>query len=341
MLTTGLKVMLWNVENLFLLSDQQLKQEHLQLDEKKWRQLSTSVYENKPLEKTKAIARVILEENPDCILLCEVGGLESLQNFNRLFLNEAYSPALIEGNSDRNIDVAFLIKKGHPFYFDINTNKNRSINYLYPHERQSLATGYPPKNGKLIHSHKFSRDAAELHLFLNDRNRPFLIFILAHLKSRLDPQGLDPFGFERRQAELRTLLEIYHELDQQFQGEVPIAVAGDMNGNASHLQTDEEFRLIYESSPLKDVCHLAGLSAEESATFYQVGRSSRVEGRQIDYCFLSPKLVQHLETESVRVHRYKGVRGLPLDPPTTLEAKLNLPSDHYPLIFHFKNLPLR
>lgn len=341
MLSTPLKVMLWNVENLFLLSDQQITPDHLKLDQTRWNRLSTSIYENKPLEKAKSIGKIILGEAPDLLMLCEVGGLESLQNFNRLFLNDAYSPALIEGNSDRNIDVGFLIKKGLPFYFDINTNKNRPINYLYPHERQSVDTGYPVKNGKVVGSHKFSRDAAELHLFQNDRTKPFLIFILAHLKSRLDQQGVDPQGFERRQAEMKTLLDIYQELDHQFLGEVPIAVAGDMNGNASPRETDEEFKIIYQTSQLKDVCELAKLSPEASATFYQVSRSSKSEGRQIDYCFLSPKLSPHLEPKSVHVHRYHGHLGMPLDPPTTLEAKLALPSDHYPLIFTLKDIVVR
>jgi hypothetical protein len=340
MLTTDLKVMLWNVENLFLLSDQPLTDEHLKLDQVRWNKLSTSIYENKPLEKTKTIAKIILEENPDVLMLCEIGGLESLQNFNRLFLGDAYSAVLIEGNSDRNIDVGFLIKEGRPFYFDINSNKHRLINYLYPHERQSNETGYS-KTGKVMTSHKFSRDAVELHFFLHDRSKPFLIMILTHLKSRLDPNGFDPNGFERRQAELKTLLEIYQELEKQFQGQVPIAVAGDMNGNASHIETDEEFKPIYLTSQLKDVCELAQLSAESSATFYQVGRSSKAEGRQIDYCFLSPLLATLLDPKSVRVYRFKGALGMPLDPPSTLDAKLLLPSDHYPLIFTLKDIPVR
>lgn len=335
-----LKVMLLNAENLFLLSDQALNQEHLKLDAHQWNRLSTSVYENKPLEKTKSLGSLILEEDPDLILLCEVGGLESLQNFNRLFLKDQYSSALIEGNSDRNIDVGFLIRKNIGFYFDIISNKNRSINYLYPHERQSVETGYPVKKAT-SGSHRFSRDVSELHLFQKDREKPFMIFLLTHLKSRLDHDGIDPNGFERRRAELRTLLEIYKELEDKFQSQVPICVAGDFNGNATPNQTDIEFQNIYKSTQLQDVCELAKLPAEKRATFYQVGRSPRTEGKQLDYCFLSPSLKPYLDPASVAVHRYKGPMGLPSDPPTTLEAKLMLPSDHYPLIFNLKNIPLR
>lgn len=336
----ALKIMLLNAENLFLLSDQPLGPEHLKLDQAQWSRLSTSVYENKPLEKAKSLARILKAENPDLVLLCEVGGLESLQNFNRLFLGDQYSPALIEGNSDRNIDVGFLIRKNIGFYFDIISNKNRPINYLYPHERQSTDTGYPLKKA-IAGSHRFSRDVAELHCFQNNREKPFLIVLLTHLKSRLDPDGIDPNGFERRKAELQTLIEIYKELETKFQSKVPILVAGDFNGNATPVQTDPEFQDLYQSTGLKDVCDLANLSAEDRATYYQVGRSSKSEGKQLDYCFLSPLLAAHLTPLSTHVYRYQDRLGQALNPPSTLEAKMALPSDHYPLVFSLKDLPLR
>jgi hypothetical protein len=335
-----LKVLLLNAENLFLLSDQTLTPDHLKLDQIQWNKLSTSVYENKPLEKARTLSNIILEQDPDLILFCEVGGLESLQNFNRLFLKDRYSPALIEGNSNRNIDVGYLIRKNMGFYFDIISNKNRLINYLYPHERQSIESGYPTKKAS-EGSHKFSRDVAELHFFQNDREKPFFIFLLTHLKSRLDPEGIDPNGFERRQAELQTLLEIYKELDTKFQSQVPIAVAGDFNGNASAQNTDTEFQSLYKDTKLRDVCDLAKLAAEHSATYYQVGRSSKSDGKQLDYCFLSPAAQGLLDTTSVQVYRYKDHLGQAFDPPATLDAKLNLPSDHYPVVFTLVNIPLR
>jgi hypothetical protein len=335
-----LKVMLLNAENLFLLSDQDLTSEHLKLDQIQWNKLSTSVYENKPLEKARALSRLITEQDPDLILFCEVGGLESLQNFNRLFLADRYSPALIEGNSNRNIDVGYLIRKNMGFYFDIISNKNRLIHYLYPHERQSVDTGYPVK--KVAEgSHKFSRDVAELHFFMHNREKPFFIFLLTHLKSRLDPEGIDPNGFERRQAEMHTLLEIYKELDSKFQSQVPLIVGGDFNGNATRKDTDPEFQEIYKTTQLQDVCALANLAIEHSATYYQVGRSAKPEGKQLDYCFLSPAAQKLLDPTSVQVYRYKDHLGQAFDPPTSLEAKMNLPSDHYPVVFTLVNIPLR
>lgn len=335
-----LKVMVFNAENLFLLSDSELKPEHLKLDPIQWNRLSTSIYENKSLDKLKSISQIIHDENPDVILFCEVGGLESLQNFNRLFLKEIFSPALIEGNSDRHIDIGFLIRKNLGVYFDIVSNKNRPLNFLYPFEKQSLENGYPIKKA-IDGSHRFSRDVAELHFFQNTREKPSLIVLLAHLKSRLDPEGIDPNGFERRSAELKTLLEIYKELDQRFSHQLPIIVAGDFNGNASATQTDPEFIAIYQTTTLKDACQLAGLSAEKSATYYQVNRNSKTEGRQIDYAFLNEIAASYLDNNSVKVYRYKDHLGQEFDPPQSLDIKMSYPSDHYPILFVLKNIPLK
>jgi hypothetical protein len=111
-----LKFCLINAENLFLLFDGDAHPDPLKLTEAEWQKLSTSVYENKSLRKSQALARSLLEINADIIMLCEVGGLESLKNFNQLFLGGAYSPCLLEGNSDRNIDVGFMVRKSLNFY---------------------------------------------------------------------------------------------------------------------------------------------------------------------------------------------------------------------------------
>ena len=101
--TTNLKFCLLNAENLFLLFDQEPTLEFLKFNEAQWQKASaTSVYENKSLKKCHDIAKSLLDINADVIMLCEVGGYESLKNFNKLFMNDAYSPCLVEGNSDRD-----------------------------------------------------------------------------------------------------------------------------------------------------------------------------------------------------------------------------------------------
>ncbi len=334
-ISKDLKFGLLNAENLFLLFDQPIPPHFQKLEEAQWQKLSSSVYENKPLGKCLQIAQLIKENDPDIMMFCEVGGIESLKNLNELFLDSAFSVALIEGNSDRHIDVGFLIKKTSAFYFDLVTNKNRPLNYLYPHESTSLKTGYPVKGT----THFFSRDCAELRLFKNDRAQPFMIILLTHLKSRLDPERIDPGGVERRSAELRTAVDLYKEICGHHP-HVPVLFAGDMNGFAGFPATDLEFAAIYDETDLQDVLEVAGIELEQRATFYQIKNGAKVDAKQIDYCFLPARLKMNLKRESAKVYRYKDEFGFALDTPRTLEHKSRLPSDHYPLFFTLENLKI-
>lgn len=320
-----------NCENLFLMSDEPLSASDLLLDEESWQKKSTSIIANKPLAKTKWLRDIILQESPDICLLSEVGGLESLQTFNRLFLNDLYTPMLIEGNSDRHIDVGYLVRKGLPFYFDILTNKNRSINFNYPREIE-LAS----KSGRRLQSHKFSRDVAELICFKQSPDRPFFISLLTHLKSRLDPEGLDPNGFLRRRAELEACVSLYLEINKKHSGLVPVLLAGDFNGNASAWNTEREFTALYDQTDLQDICALAQIAPPQNFTFYQASRGAITEGKQIDFCFASPSLQKLIDRKSIQVYRYKDLQGNSLSPPQHFEDKLLLPSDHYPLTFEIE-----
>jgi endonuclease/exonuclease/phosphatase family metal-dependent hydrolase len=326
--TTRLKIALLNAENLFLLFDHPATSDLLKLTETQWQRLSSSIFPNKPLKKCLALAKTFQEINPDIILLCEVGGAESLKNFNSLFLNSAYSEALIEGNSDRHIDVGYLVRKNLAFFFDLLSNKNRALNFLYPHERNPSLH---------LPSHKFSRDALELKLFRKDKEDPFLLILLTHLKSRLDQHGFDPQGFERRGAELNTLLNIYSEQTQKYP-RTPILVAGDFNGQAGRPQPDEEFKPIYSNTDLEDVLEIAQIPTESRATYYQIRNSNKNEGRQIDFCFFSEKLKPFLKAHSTSVVRYKDEQGNEIPRPQSLDEKFALPSDHYPIVFELENL---
>jgi hypothetical protein len=251
------------------------------------------------------------------------------------FLDSHYLVALIEGNSDRHIDVGYLVKKNLPFYFDLTSNKNRPLNFLYSHETTSQRTGYPLKGT----THFFSRDCAELRLFKSDKSNPFMIILLTHLKSRLDPDRIDPGGTERRSAELRTALDIYKETQKKFP-EAAILFAGDMNGYAGKTITDPEFAAIYVETDLQDVLEVAKVSADKCWTFFQIKNGQKAEGKQIDYCFIPDRLIPQLKVDSTFVYKYKDEFGFALDTPRTLEEKSKLPSDHYPLFFTLEKLKI-
>lgn len=321
----NLKFLLLNAENFFVLFDQNPVMEMHKLEEIQWQKLSSSVYQNKPLHKVLELKKLLEEQKPDIVMLCEVGGIESLNNFNDHFLGNEYSTALIEGNSDRNIDVGFLISKRLKFYFDLQSNKNRPINF-----------SYDPKGPSL----KFARDVAELRFFTQDANNPFLIVLLTHLKSHLDPEKRDPQGSGRRKAELKTLVDIALEM-QKNHPKTPVIMAGDLNGNASRLNTDSEFTDLYQRTQFEDVLEIAAIKPEQRWTFYQVkAGGGRQDGKQLDYVFLSPQLKAHLNTSTCRVLKYKDEFGFEQDWPLTLEAKLELPSDHYPIVFELEKIKI-
>lgn len=329
----SLRIGLFNVENLFLLFDQQVPAHFEKLNEIQWQRLSNSVYENKSLKKTIEIAKIILEEKPDIMMLCEVGGEESLKNFNHFFLKNDFDVFLVEGNSDRNIDIGFLVRNNSPFISKINSNKHRKLNFLYPHEALSKKTGYPV--GK--ESQLFSRDCAELHLFTNGQADPFIIFMLAHLKSRLDPEKIDPGGVERRTAELQACIEIYKELTSKYPN-TPIIFSGDMNGYAGRNSKESEFSIIYNQTDLSDIFEITNLGLESRSTYYQIKNGGYADGKQIDYCFIPASLQSHINHKISYVYRFKDEFGFPLSIPNNLLAKSKLPSDHYPIFFTLENI---
>lgn len=314
-----------NAENLFLLFDSPLPPNYLKLERKQWESLTTSVFENKPLHKVISLAETLKDIQADIVMLNEVGGAESLKNFNHYFLDNKYSPILVEGNSDRSIDVGFLIKKNSDFYFDLFSHKNKEIDLVYPH------------NAEQKNSYKFSRDCAELRLFKSDVNNPFLIILLTHLKSPLDPERIDAGGVLRRASELRACVDIYNDLKTNYP-KTPVMLCGDFNGSAGRINTDVEFAYLYAHTDLEDVLELAQVPAEERHSFIQVRSGFRSEGRQIDFCFLPELLKSHLNTHSAQIYLYKDQYGSPLKKPDTLDQKAQLPSDHYPIIFTLENI---
>ena len=319
---TTFKIVQLNAENLFLFLDADSDLDWRTLSEKDWQKLSRATVANKPLIKTLWLADSLLHINADIICMNEVGGEESLSNFAKLFLKGRYRPHLIEGNSDRGIDIGFLVRDDFAAKVELRTHKHRPLKFSYPHE--------PGK------THYFSRDCAELRVHGRDPARPDLIALLVHLKSKLDPEGIDPGGRDRRQAEARLLTDIYTEVRGEFTPPVPVIVCGDFNGSAGRKALGEEVAE-FAKTDLESVLEIAGVDGELAATQMQFSRGSGVQGMQIDFIFVSPELHQHLIHDQVGVYRYLSDLRVPLPLPKTLEQRTYLPSDHYPVVATFRN----
>lgn len=330
-----LKITQINTENLFIYLDHYDKQNLDSLSEPEWQNLSTSVVANKPLRKTKWLAESLRHLDPDIIILSEVGGVESLENFNSYFLDGNFHVFLKEGNSQRGIDVGYLVHKRWKKNFLLLSHKNRALNFNYPHERIWNQENKDNPNKKQFPSHRFSRDISELRVFNPDTQNLEFIFLSCHLKSKLDKEGIDPGGFDRRQAEFETLLKIYNDLLLETESKVPILIAGDFNGCAQKSNPDPEFKTI-QSTDLIDTLELMNIDKKNRATRFDYRSGTVPVGHQLDYIFMSKHLQNQVKQSFV--FRYKSENGAEMPPITSSHQQFVMPSDHYPIFLELNPL---
>lgn len=169
-----LSIATFNAENFYILLDRPYSIEaFFALSDDEYKAMNTSIYNsNKDLSKIASIAKTIREEDFDFVGLCEVGGMETLENFNHYYLDERYECYLHEENSTRGIFVGALVKKGR-----------------FQHIRAKNMPG------------NFSRNMLKVSL-LSDGVA--LSFFVVHLKSPLGPD----LGIERRAQEVLRLCEL-------------------------------------------------------------------------------------------------------------------------------------
>lgn len=323
-----LRLVQFNVENLFIFLDQYKGQNLAKINENEWQSFSTSTTTNKPLRKIRALADIIQKLNPDILMLNEVGGFESLDNFNKHFLSDQFIPLLKEGNSRRGIDVGYLMRKNLDYKPLLISHKDRPIHFLYPHENQT------PSGGK---SHYFSRDVAELRLFKPGSTTPQFIILLTHLKSKLDSERIDTEGRKRRAAELNCLVDIYNEIKQEeLSPDTGIIVSGDFNGIASKINTEEEFAPLHNKTDLIEVLDHVELDEKKRFTQVQITHSGQQHFLQIDYVFVSPNLADSIIKEESYVYHFSDIGAGTYIAPKNLEERSLLASDHYPVVVTLK-----
>lgn len=263
--------------------------------------------DQKPHEKVQWIADTIKNISPDILMLCEVGGRESLDLFSSKYLSDNFLPLLLPGNSDRGIEIGYMVKKSLPFTYKHISHKEKS----------------------------FSRDVSELRIFKNKKLE--LIILLVHLKSKWDREGNDPQGFTKRSQEITTLLEIYNALEAQFP-DTPIMISGDFNGVAQKNNCEREFREIYKKTALLDVLEVLNVPDEDRVTYVHFAKDGKPECFQLDYIFLSVTLQDKIKKEESGIYLYQAPSGEPLGLPKNSFERYALPSDHYPLVLSLKFL---
>ncbi|MCO4754725.1 MAG: hypothetical protein KC478_09585 [Bacteriovoracaceae bacterium] len=297
-----LDLLLFNVQDLYVFMDKYKGEDLETMDEPHWQQLSTSFFPNKPIQKLYSIKNTFEQLSPDIIMLVEVGGAQSLHNFNRHFLGSAYEVFLEDSLSDRGIDVGYLVRKDLELDCELHNRSNVRL-----------------KNGK-----RFSRGLFELRVKKEDQ----LIcnLLLTHLKSKLDLRKEDFEGRSQRAAEVDYISRHYEKLQSKCP-DLPILVCGDMNGIIYKNETEQELEQ-FGKAGLIDVLEAIDLPAEKRHTYYFFNKQRNRVPMQLDYMLINSTFTSIVDPLT---------RVVPIDielapyPPESLDQKRKLSSDHYPL----------
>ena len=192
--------------------------------------MNSSIYNpNKERAKVAAIASTIVENDYDLVGLCEIGGMESLANFNRIYLGDRYDCFLHEENSRRGIFAGALVKRG-----------------AFARAEAKAMPG------------AFSRNLLRLRL---DRGIEVpggfgdLEVFVVHLKSQY---GEDR-GIAQRMREVEMLASLVRTRN--------CVVMGDFNGILIRGEAQFEYEA-FLALPFRDVLEAVGVPSEERWTHY-------------------------------------------------------------------------
>jgi len=297
-----LKILVWNLQDLFIFMDKYQGEDLSTLSEPKWQLLTTSFKISKPLDKIWAMRDLIQKVSPDICLFTEVGGRESLENFNKYFLDEEFEIVHHDTNSNRGIDIGMMVKKDLP--------------HSYKHT---------------FHAQKvFARGVLELNIEVNNKH---LHFLLTHLKSKLNLKGKDFEGRSQREREVLQLIDIAKDILSKENTNV--FIAGDLNGIiVDEEATEPELGHFANKLGLVDAMKRQNRPNFECCTYIYYNKQSEGIMMQLDY-FLMQDTTANLLCEDSMVLDFTG--NVRTNYPKNFKEKMAHPSDHFPL---FINLDL-
>ncbi|MDD5304000.1 MAG: LOG family protein [Elusimicrobia bacterium] len=306
---TQLKVGSYNVENLF-----EQVGKHVPDPENPGKLKKISDAKPKPEWALREEGKIILENDLDIVTLAEVEDIQALEDFNSRFLGGKYRTFLIEGNDERGIDIAFLVKKDLPFELEQRSHKEET--WLDP----VLGGGPKPL---------FSRDLTSLVVRAPGRARPLFVLFGTHYKSKRDRDGRDPESVIMRTAQVSRTAEIMARYRAEFGADVPMMIAGDFNGAVAE---EAAYQPLYGAAGLADSFDAAPApsSKEDRVTHTFHPRGEPAHAAQMDAVLVSKSL--RGAVQSAKVYRYKNPDGTARPIPSTYEERELNPSDHFPLL---------
>lgn len=294
-----MKICSWNTENFFIFLDKYKDEDINELSNDQWEKFSLSSVKNKHIQKVIDSAKAVKDIDADLYILSEMGGRESLQNFNKYFLNDNYDCFLKNGNSNRGIEIGFLVKKNLDYSFEVHSNKDLVLD-----------NGY-----------KFSRNVPELRV--SNKNGDLILIVLGvHLKSKIS-SAQDFEGIDQRTSELKLLSSYASTIKEMYS--VPVIIAGDFNCSRMDYELNIFSKEMYEFHDLKK-------SKDEELCTYVNFKVKRIL-TQIDYIFCTENI---FDLDNSFTYRFKDDYGYSLGIPDSFEEKKYLPSDHFPLVAKIK-----
>ncbi len=298
-----MKFLLWNLENFFLLAH------------------TKAAYNQalKPGKKVEQIIALLDELDADVILLCEVGGRDSLELLTQRLKHE-YEYFYTEGNSDRGIGIGYLVKIGFA-RVQFHTHHDLPLPPITLEDRKN------PRH--------FSRDAAELWL-CDPSGTPQLIVWGVHLKSAQDRHGNDLRGVRQRSAEVRGLVALVKKRQQEFP-HVQQWLGGDFNGIAYGPRREPEFEHLAAQLPNHhDLLERLDTPPQQRWTFAMSLHEPLPA--QLDYLFLPDQTPTPDDEHSGIVYFWHRM-GLHAGPAQTSAQRELWPSDHLPLFACWSKCP--
>lgn len=270
--------------------------------------------------------RVFDDINADIYVLQEVFSRESLQYLVREFLGDKYHVVVERGNDERGIQVGFLIKKSLNVSYEIQSHKDLRLQNDY---------GVYPRGTPI-----FARDLPALYLRQMDgsnaraKDDPDLVVLGAHFKSKRPTAG-DFESTNRRELEARTAAQIFSEINNRYDGKVPVALLLDSNASYQAAETQSLRSVAQETlsiAPNK-------ITEEDRVTHTYHPRKGMMNAKQVDMQFVNKALATRLLKSYV--YRFKDTNGKnkvyegkweSKEYPLTIKHRNTNPSDHMPVV---------
>lgn len=265
----------------------------------------------KPLEKQLGLAKPILDQDLDIVVLQEVNDIAEAQTFISRHLNNAYEAIMAPTNDSRGIQIAYIVKRDLPLHFELTSS--RELEALYEVTGQVRPV--------------FSRDVPSLRLWTEDQSldSPPLFSILGtHFKSKRSIRGDEESRILRSLQNEAAAFVIGEEKKQN--PDSVLLFAGDFNGDIHNEAAFTPIREIMTDS--LDTVEPAPSTTERITHSYHP-REGPTKYSQLDAIFTAPEASEFIVHSEV--YRYTDSHGNEIPLPRTWDERNENPSDHFPV----------